>query len=372
MESPNQSCWYLKCKFCQFAFLRIFLVLVFSFSICQIITFAQKPKSINVGNITAEVGKKVSGFLEVPEGIDQGTIIPITIINGLRAGPVLTLVAGMHGTEYVPIITLQRMLKEIDPNELAGSIIMVHIANITSFKGRSIYRNPVDGKNLNRVFPGNKDGTLTERIANVITNEIIDQSNYLLDLHGGELNENMENICSFENKYPDNSICEKTKLLASSFGGYIEPDPLYNVPDTAKCTFCHLTAIRRGIPAIWVEAGGRGDTDNSNILYMMNGIKNVLTKLRMIKGDVLYTSPVVYLVNENLITSNVEGLFYSNIKCGQTIKKGSLLGYVTDYLGNRISDFYSPISGLVTMSFDTPVVNIGEDVFCICETSETF
>jgi predicted deacylase len=369
MESINVFSYYPKCKFCQFVFPRTIFVLILVMS--QFMIMAQKPKSITVGNIVAEAGTKVSGILQVPKGVDQGTIIPVTVINGIEPGPVLALVAGIHGTEYVPIITLQRMLKEIDPNELAGSIIMVHIANITSFNERRIYYNPVDGKNLNRVFPGNRIGTITERIADIITKEIIDQSNYLIDLHGGELNENILNFCSFEYNCPDNLVCEKTKFLAHTFGGYyIIPEAFNTLPDTSKYAFCHLTAIRRGIPAIYVESGGHGDTDN--IHFMEQGIKSVLRGLNMIKGDYEVINPIVYLVNEHVITSNVEGLFFSTIECGQVVAKGSLIGYATDYFGNHITDFYSPITGIIEMSFNTPAVNKGEDVFWVAEIKDTF
>jgi len=108
-------------------------------TLCQFIGSAQSPKKITAGNIEADPGKIVSGILEVPKGIDQGTIIPVSIINGKKPGPVLTLIAGMHGTEYVPIITLQRILSLLDPNEISGAIIMVQIANLASFKDRRIY-----------------------------------------------------------------------------------------------------------------------------------------------------------------------------------------------------------------------------------------
>lgn len=369
MKSMNQSRYSPKCKFYPFGFRKTLLALIMV--MIQLVVSGQKPKSIIVGTIVARPGTKISGILQVPEGVDKGTFIPVTVINGMKPGPVLTLIAGNHGTEYVPVITLQRMLKEIDPLELSGAVIMVHIANITSFKQRSIYRNPVDGKNLNRVYPGNRAGTLTERIAEVITREIMDQSNYLIDLHGGELNENIEKFCSFEFKCQDKSICEKIKLLALSFGGYLEPDP-FDYPDSVKYSLCHLTAIRKGIPAIYVEAGGHGDTDTSNILYMDRGIRNVLMGLKMMRGEITTVNPPLYLVNEQVITSTVDGLFYSDIKCGQPIKKGALLGYLTDYFGNRLTDFYSPISGIVLMSFVTPAVNSGEDVFWLSETKETF
>jgi|APLow6443716910_1056828.scaffolds.fasta_scaffold36843_2 predicted deacylase len=372
MRSQNHLRWLLKSEFCRFAFNRLLVIFIFGLGISQIIIYAQTPKKIKVGTIVADPGNKVSGILDVPKGVDQGTIIPVTIINGSKPGPVLTLIAGMHGTEYVPIITLQRILSVIDPNEISGTIIMVQIANLTSFKERKVYYNPIDGKNLNRQFPGNKGGTVTERIAKVITDEVINQSDYLLDLHGGELNENILCYVSFEYDCPDNKVCEKTKFLAHAFGGYyIEPEPYTSVPDSIKFTYCHLTAIRRGVPAIFVEAGGRGNTDNKSILYIEQGISNVMKALNITKGEVIKSNPVIYLYGEIPITSHVDGIFYSMVECGQTVSTGALLGYATDYFGKRIEEFRSPISGLVLMSFDTPVINKGEELFYISEPKES-
>jgi predicted deacylase len=372
MGSQNHLRWYLKCKLCRFAFYRLLIILVLCLGIGQSIGYAQTPKEIKVGTIVAKPGTKISGILEVPKGVDQGTIIPVTIINGSKSGPVLTLIAGIHGTEYVPIITLQRILAILDPKDISGTIIMVHIANVTSFKDRRIYYNPVDGKNLNRQFPGNKAGTITERIANIITSEVINKSDYLIDLHGGELNENIIHYCSLEYNCPDYSVGEKTKFLAHSFGGYyILPEAFNSVPDSVKYTYCHLTALRKGVPAIFVESGGHGDTDIGSILYMEQGITNVLKALKIIKGEVIESKPV-YLSLEIMVTSNVEGLFYSTIDCGQIVAKGSLIGYVTDYFGKHITDFYSPLTGIVEMSYSTPVVNKGEDLFYISEIKDAF
>ena len=88
-----------------------------------------------------------------------------------KLGAVLALTAGVHGMEYPPILALQRLRASMDPRTLAGTIIMVHVVNMPSFLGRTIYYSPIDGKNLNRVFPGKADGTISERIADVIYDE---------------------------------------------------------------------------------------------------------------------------------------------------------------------------------------------------------
>src|SRR5260370_10587023 len=130
-----------------------------------------------------------SRMIDVPAGSDAGTQIPITTVGGAGPGPPLALIAGNHGYEYPPILALQRLRTLIDPTKLKGTIIMVHVANMTSFLGRTVYFSPVDGKNLNRVYPGRRDGTVSERIAYAITNEVIDKADYVLDLHCGDGNE---------------------------------------------------------------------------------------------------------------------------------------------------------------------------------------
>ena len=110
---------------------------------------------LKVGKLSASPGQKKSGFILVPEGKDgPEQQIPITIINGSKSGPVLALTAGVHGYEYPPILALQRLRKNIDPSQLSGAVIMVHVLNMPSFLKRTTYYNPHDWKNMNRVFPG--------------------------------------------------------------------------------------------------------------------------------------------------------------------------------------------------------------------------
>src|SRR4029077_4431447 len=112
-----------------------------------------------IGTVTAAPGTGASGMLDIaPRGGDGGTTIPFTILHGVSPGPVLALVAGVHGMEYAPVLSLQRLRASIDPASLCGTIVMVHVANMPSFLGRTIYYSPVDGQNLNRVFPGKVDG----------------------------------------------------------------------------------------------------------------------------------------------------------------------------------------------------------------------
>ena len=100
---------------------------------------------------------------DIPAGLHNGTHIPITTIEGARPGPTLALIAGNHGYEYPPILALQQLRTQIDAAGLSGTVILVHVANMPSFLGRTIYFSPIDGKNLNRVYPGRADGKVSER-----------------------------------------------------------------------------------------------------------------------------------------------------------------------------------------------------------------
>src|SRR6267143_6187400 len=158
-----------------------------------------------------------SRTIEVPAASDAGTQIPVTTIRGAGPGPVLALIAGNHGYEYPPILALQRLPTLIDPAKLKGTIIIVHVANMPSFLGRTVYFSPVDGKNLNRVYRGLKDGTVSERIACAITTEVIEKADYVLDLHCGDGNESLRPYV-YQTVTGDKKMDGDIARLARAFG----------------------------------------------------------------------------------------------------------------------------------------------------------
>ena len=135
-------------------------------------------------------GQLASGWIEVPDGVDPGTRIPVTVANGAAAGPVLALVAGTHGSEYTSILALQRLRRELEPARMRGRRHPGPHGEPSGFYGRRIYYSP-DGKNLNRVYPGQADGTVSDRMAHAITREVIDRCTHLADMHCGDGNESL-------------------------------------------------------------------------------------------------------------------------------------------------------------------------------------
>jgi predicted deacylase len=129
--------------------------------------------AFTVGSAAAGPGQKADGWLDVPAGVDAGMKIPVVVINGAKPGPVLALVSGAHGTEYVSIIALEKVIGELDANEISGKVILLPLVNILSFEQKVPHVNPVDNKSMNRFYPGNSNGTQTERASAVMTKEVV-------------------------------------------------------------------------------------------------------------------------------------------------------------------------------------------------------
>jgi len=167
---------------------RLSLVSLIIFAFLPFFATAQQT-SFAVGTASAAPGQKATGYLEVPAGVDAGTNIPVVVVNGAKPGPVLALVTGAHGTEYASIIAVERLIVDLDPAKISGTVILIPLVNIASFEQKVPHVNPVDNKSMNRFYPGKADGTQTDRASFFITKHVVDRSDYLIDDHGGDLDE---------------------------------------------------------------------------------------------------------------------------------------------------------------------------------------
>lgn len=303
-----------------------------------------------------------SGFLTVPEKDGVGTSIPVTIINGAKPGKVLVLTAGVHGYEYPPVLALYRIKGLIDPNKLSGTLVLVHIANLPSFQKRTIYYNPVDGKNLNRVFPGDLKGTLCQRIAYVLHEEVIKKCDALIDLHCGDGNEALIPYSYWmitENKALD----QETKDMALAFGlKYIIIDTT-KAKDLAQSVYLANTALIEGKPAITTESGYLGRADEESIGRNVKGILSVMKLFKMIEGKPTGVADPVWIDEFEVVNSKFSGLFYPRVEMGAKVTPGELVGIVKDYLGNLKEEVRAPFEGTILYIIGTPPANKGEPLF---------
>src|SRR5881275_2852805 len=210
--------------------------------------------SFTVGTASAPRVQKATGSIEVPAGVDAALSIPVAVVNGAKPGPVLALVAGAHGTEYTSIIALEKLIGLLNPAEISGTVIIVPLINIQSFEQKVPHLNPIDRKSMNRFYPGKIDGTQTERASYLITKEIVDRCDHLIDLHGGDLDESLRPY----SYWPLTGNAEQDKVsreMALAFGIdhiIISAD---RPKDPAASRYLDNTANTRGKASIAVEAG---------------------------------------------------------------------------------------------------------------------
>src|SRR5512146_2495655 len=139
------------------------------------------------------------------------------VVNGAKPGPVLAVVSGAHGTEYASIIAVEKLMAAVDPAALSGTVILVPLVNRASFDLKVVHVNPVDGKSMNRFYPGKADGTQTERASFLITKQVVEQADYLIDLHGGDLDESLRPY-SYWSKTGNEKLDAATRDMVLAFG----------------------------------------------------------------------------------------------------------------------------------------------------------
>ena len=331
---------------------------------------AHAAPDLVIGGETIAAGERRSFLLNVPAGdTDTGTTIPVSVLRGAEPGPVLALIAGTHGYEYPPITALQNLRTELDPSALRGTVLMVHVANVPAFLGRTIYISPADGKNLNRVYPGDPAGTLSDRIAAIITTEIIERADFLIDLHAGDGNEALRPYV-YMPETGDADFDDAARGLALAFGLdtiVIDRAPV-TAPDASGLT--DMTAISRGIPAITTETGLLGGNERELVELAERGVRNVLRHLDMLDGSVEPNEAVVWLEDFVVVRSPVTGVFRPVVQEGWIVAEGARLGIVHDLFGEPMAEIRAPFTGVVNYVVATPPISEGEPTAMISRLAD--
>jgi len=321
--------------------------------------------TFTVGTATAAPGQKAYGTIEVPAGVDAALSIPVVVAHGAKPGPVLALVSGAHGTEYASIIALEKVIDRIDPAGLSGTVIIVPLVNVNSFEKKVPHVNPTDNKSMNRFYPGRMDGTQTERALFMMTKEVVDRSNYLIDLHGGDLDESLRpySYWPLSGNAQQDQISREMVLAFGLDHIIISAD---RPKDPAASRYLDNTANTRGKPAIAVEAGYAGTTETDDVEVLANGCFNVMRYLKMVPGAVVPVANPVWIEKVETVSSDQNGIFYPLVKRGTYVQQGMKIGYVTDYLNRPLLEARAPVSGIVlyvcavpSMTKGATIANIG-------------
>src|SRR5437762_11364881 len=250
--------------------------------------------AFTVGSATAAPGQKAYGTIEVPAGVDAALSIPVVVANGAKPGPVLALVSGAHGTEYASIIALEKVIERIDPSALSGTVIIVPLLNVNSFEKKVPHVNPADNKSMNRFYPGNISGTQTERALFMMTKEVVDRTNYLIDLHGGDLDESLRpySYWPLSGNAQQDQISREMVLAFGLDHIIIVAD---RPKDPAASRYLDNTANTRGKASIAVEAGYAGTVESDDVELLATGCFNVMRYFKMLPGNPTFVQNPVWL-----------------------------------------------------------------------------
>jgi predicted deacylase len=322
---------------------------------------AQDRATFSVGTATAARGQKATGTIEVPAGSDAALSIPVAVFHGAKPGPVLALVAGSHGTEYTSIIALEKLITTLNAAEISGTVIIVPLINIQSFEQKVPHLNPVDRKSMNRWYPGKMDGTQTDRASFLITKQVVEQCDHLIDLHGGDLDESLRPY-SYWTRTGNEKQDQISREMVLAFGLdhiIISTD---RPKDPQASRYLENTATVRGKPSITAEAGYAGTVETDDLNALINGCLNVMRYLKMLQGAPAVIEHPVWIEKVVTIASEQTGMFYPLVKRGTYVEQGMKVGYVTDYLGKVIFEARAPVAGVVLYVCAVPSMTKGATI----------
>jgi hypothetical protein len=306
---------------------------------------------MKVGNLESKKGQKVSGVITAGYTTAQMPIdIPINIIEGEKDGPVLAVSGAVHGAEVIGTLGILKVLRELDPKKLRGTLIAVPVGNQSAFEfGDRVTK--WDGGNLNRMGRGKEDGTLTQRIAYFYYHEVVAKSDALIDIHSGNSESYVwYTIYESEVDGADPEVIEKSKQMAIAFG---LKDIMAKSP--WKGTFIE-DAMRDGVPAITPEIGGGLDFfhgGKKQIDDCARGITNVMKLMGMLDGDIVTESDevTIWAGETEIINDAVGGIMLVERDYGDYLKKGDVYARMYNpFTGDEIKTIVAPADGYVIPS----------------------
>lgn len=320
-------------------------------------------QTIEIGNIRAGKGAKKAGILKVGEKPLFSLDLPVTVVNGSKPGSTLCLTAGVHGCEYAGIEATIRIAKKIDPKELNGALLIVHVINVPAFQTRTPLVCPIDNVNINRAYPGKLDGSISHTIAYKIFNEVVKKSDYLIDLHGGDMGEAVFPFVIFE-RTGNEEVDKTSESLARAYGleyvvdGWVGPSSLF------------YEAAKQGIPGILAEAGGEGKIEERDVNLHYNGIINVMKHLKMLEGIPSQSVVPKTVRPSRWLHAKRGGIFYPSVQVGSIISKGDVIGEIRNIKGETLETITSPMTGVILCMITNPIVNTGDFLLIICGTEK--
>jgi len=281
---------------------------------------------------------------------------PYFAISGAEDGPTLCLLAGVHGAESPPIDALIRFCRELDPATLRGRVVALPVLNLPAFRARTPFLCPLDGKNPNRVFPGNAGGSFSEALAHHIFEMLIRPADALVDLHCGDLVEDLAPF-SLVQECGDREVDRRAMALAAAYGlPYLA---VQEPSDAALGGTTNGAAAAIGIPAAIVEAGGVGQLQPEAVALHLLGLRGAMQHLEMLPDRRTRLPEPELLRRFSWVRAARGGFFRRAVSAGDRVEEGTVLGEMIDLWGDPVGQSTSPVAGVVLFVTTSPAT--GDD-----------
>ncbi len=282
----------------------------------------------------------------VTDGMGQPVQIPIIVARGYQDGKVLGLTAAVHGNELNGIPVIQRIFGEIDINELKGTIVGVPVVNVPSLHRKR--RRFIDGTDLNHIMPGKANGTVSQVYAHRVVNRIINQFDYLIDLHTASFGR----INSYYIRADmSDQVVKKMALLQNA------QIIVHNPPSDGTL---RGTANEMNIPAITLEVGNPNTFQKGLIRDGLTGIHNVLGYLGMIDCEIEEPDEETILCQKSYwIYTDTGGIMTVYPKVTELVKKGQLIATMRNIFGDTVQEYFAPEDGVVIGKSVSPINQTG-------------
>lgn len=268
---------------------------------------------------------------ELFEGVPVDT--PVLVVNGELAGPTLCITAAVHGDELNGIEIVRRVMHDLNPQKLAGTVVGVPIVNLQGFRRASRYL--PDRRDLNRYFPGNPNGSAASRIAWSFFTEVVLHCDALVDLHTGSFERS--NLPQLRADLRDPDIV----TLTQGFGTTVI---LHSTPAAGTLRYAATSA---GIPSVTLEAGGPSQLELKEVKHGVKGIETLLNTLGMVGKTRLWGDPQPVYYRSTWVRANRGGILLADVSLGSTVRQGDVLGTITDPMNNASTQLLSPFSGRI-------------------------
>lgn len=290
--------------------------------------------------------------IEVP-GVDVH--LPATLVVGAQEGPTLLVSGGVHGGEYPGIEAAWRFARDLDPTMLRGRVVVIHLTNPPPFWAKMQYVSPLDGINLNRVFPGSSEGSACERIAHVVMS-IATESDAWVDLHGGDIHEALVPFTIYSDR---GDAAMQARAMAEAYG-----IPRLLASDSVAGS-TYAAAAQAGIPAILAEAGECGQLDEAAVITHLEGLRNILRLVGCLDEPLHATPPTVTYRSFVWSRATQRGLWHRAAGAGDQVVEGQLVGVLTDEYGDVLDEVTAPRSGEVVFIATSMAIGEGDPLFSV-------